>query len=611
MATPSPPPPSWVLTLDPATLPVHLLHADTHLRTRADVVSFLATDPLFSKATSTPHYTLNMPAHRDQVLARLAAFASHGWVDCGELVTNFDKYMTPIRYLSFIDYSLAIKAGVHFTLCGGTIAKLGSEAHREKYLPAINSCATPGCFAMTELGHGSDVMGIETRADLDTRAGNASSSGRVFVLNTPSKAAVKWWIGGAALHAKVSTVFAQLYVDGDWKGPHAFVVRLRDDAGNVMPGIRIRDNGHKMGLNGVDNGEIEFHNVQVPVNDLLDRHARVDPSTGAYSSPHKTLSARFGATMGGLTAGRVLIGVSAIDATKLGLLVAVRYAHNRPQFNQPSLFGFATHRRRLAIGTARVYALELMSQNLLGELKTRSDTDPYIHLLSSAMKAAATWTRLDVLQNCRECCGGQGFLAENQIGPLLNDMNVDVTFEGDNTVLMHTVAKSLVKLAGPAQKTPLIPDDVDLDSPDSLLALLAFREQTLIQMLARSTDPDADLDLATHLGWAFTDRLGLQLLLDAVAAAPAGSPAAAALRDVATLFGLARAEAQLGFYIIAGPLSVEKADGVRAKVNEACARVTGGDAGEGLCKLVEGFGVPEVFVSAPIAGNDWRAVSKL
>ena len=55
---------------------------------------------------------------------------------------------------------------------------------------------------------------------------------------------------------QISTVFAQLTVKDKWEGPHVFVVRLRDAEGNLMPGVRIKDNGHKAGLNGVDNGQI-------------------------------------------------------------------------------------------------------------------------------------------------------------------------------------------------------------------------------------------------------------------------------------------------------------------------------------------------------------------
>jgi acyl-CoA oxidase len=72
------------------------------------------------------------------------------------------RFMAQLESLSFCDYSMAIKAGVHFTLCGGTICKLGTAKHHEALLPRLNTLDLPGCFGMTELGHGSNVMGIET-----------------------------------------------------------------------------------------------------------------------------------------------------------------------------------------------------------------------------------------------------------------------------------------------------------------------------------------------------------------------------------------------------------------------------------------------------------------
>ena len=70
--------------------------------------------------------------------------------------------MAGLETLASVDYSLCIKAGVHFTLCGGTIAKLGTAKHHRAFLPRLDTLDLPGCFGMTELGHGSNVMGIET-----------------------------------------------------------------------------------------------------------------------------------------------------------------------------------------------------------------------------------------------------------------------------------------------------------------------------------------------------------------------------------------------------------------------------------------------------------------
>jgi hypothetical protein len=92
---------------------------------------------------------------------------------------------------------------------------------------------------------------------------------------------------------QVCAVFAQLTVGNTYQGPHVFVVRIRDDAGRIMPGVRIVDCGPKMGLNGVDNGRIWFSGVRVPLDCLLDRYAQVSPA-GVYSSAIPSVSARFG-----------------------------------------------------------------------------------------------------------------------------------------------------------------------------------------------------------------------------------------------------------------------------------------------------------------------------
>lgn len=109
------------------------------------------------------------------------------------------------------------------------------------------------------------------------------------------------------LAMQVCTVFAQLTVADKWEGPHVFVVRLRDDAGQLSPGVRIMDNGPKAGLNGVDNGQIWFDHVRVPRDALLNRFADVS-AEGVYSSSIPSLTTRFGVVVGGLTVGMPLPG---------------------------------------------------------------------------------------------------------------------------------------------------------------------------------------------------------------------------------------------------------------------------------------------------------------
>jgi acyl-CoA oxidase len=78
-----------------------------------------------------------------------------------------------------------------------------------------------GCFAMTELAHGSNVAGLETTATFDEETDE-------FVIHTPHLGATKWWIGGAASTATHAAVFAQMIIKGKKHGVKTFVTQLRD-----------------------------------------------------------------------------------------------------------------------------------------------------------------------------------------------------------------------------------------------------------------------------------------------------------------------------------------------------------------------------------------------
>src|SRR3954453_9779091 len=181
--------------------------------------------------------------------------------------------------------SLLVKCGVQFGLFGGAVLHLGTERHHARYLADIAALELPGCFAMTETGHGSNVQALGTMATSEPET-------QELVVHTPDDDARKDYIGNAARDGRMAVVFAQLIAGGQPRGVHAVLVPIRDEDDNVLDGIRIEDCGPKLGLNGVDNGRIWFDHVRVPRENLLDRYATVSED-GVYHSTIESATKRF------------------------------------------------------------------------------------------------------------------------------------------------------------------------------------------------------------------------------------------------------------------------------------------------------------------------------
>jgi len=401
---------------------------------------------------------LPMEEHRRRVSAQLQLLVERGSVhrafpvrlggadDPGGNIAGFEE-------LVLADPSLQIKAGVQWGLFGSAILQLGTADQHDRWLPDVMSLRLPGAFAMTETGHGSDVSAIATTATFDPATDE-------FVIHTPFRAAWKDYLGNAACDGKAAVVFAQLITGSGERavrhGVHAFFVPLRGDDGRFLPGVGGEDDGLKGGLNGIDNGRLHFDHVRIPRTNLLNRYGEVAPD-GTYSSPIASPGRRFFTMLGTLVQGRVSLDGAAVAASKAALAIAVRYANERRQFTatrgagEQQLLDYQLHQRRLLTRLAATYAAAFAHEELLDRFDevfsgTRdADADRQdLETLAAALKPLSTWHALDTLQECREACGGAGFLAENRLTLLRADLDVYTTFEGDNNVLLQLVAKRLL-----------------------------------------------------------------------------------------------------------------------------------------------------------------------
>lgn len=133
----------------------------------------------------------------------------------------------------------------------------------------INSLQILGCYAQTEMGHGSNVAGIETTATYDQNTDE-------FVIHTPNIRATKFWPGGLGKHATHAIVMAKLILEGKSISVLPFMVPIRSRVDHsVYPGLEVGDVGPKLGYNSVDNGYLSFNHYRVARISLLSRFVSV------------------------------------------------------------------------------------------------------------------------------------------------------------------------------------------------------------------------------------------------------------------------------------------------------------------------------------------------
>jgi acyl-CoA oxidase len=600
--------------------------------------------------------TMDREAFRERVKEVVVEMASTGQTgmgfpeefggggDIGASVAAFET-------LAYGDLSVLVKVGVQFGLFGGAILQLGTRAHHEAYLPDLVTGRLMGCFAMTETGHGSNVQALGTVATYDVAT-------QEFVITTHGEQARKDYIGNAARHAEVAVVFAQLEVGGTREGVHAFVVPVRQD-GQPRPGVRIEDDGAKMGLNGVDNGRLWFDGVRVPRTALLNRFADVSPA-GVYESEIENPNRRFFTMLGTLVQGRVCVGGAGINAAKVALTIAVKYSTRRRQFEAGSeeqeelLLDYGMHQRRLFPLLARTYALHFAQEVVAGQLHDvfsgpqppEGDDDQARRELESraaGTKALGTWHATRTIQECREACGGAGYLSVNRFAALKADTDVFTTFEGDNHVLLQLVAKGLLTdyasefedldqfgmvrfVAGTAVETVIektnvhkllerikdvLPggDEWDQEAglldPDYQLAMLRYREEHMLAGVARRLKRGIDQgmnpgvvfsrvqDHVIAAARAHVERLVLEAFVEKARSLPEGD-LKVAVNLLCDLHALTTIEADRAWFMEHGRLTVVRSKSISREIGSLCRKI------RPLAEdLVDAFDVPVEMLRSP------------
>ena len=142
---------------------------------------------------------------------------------------------------------------LHQTMFTRAMQMFATDEQQAHYMPQIGNLNIIGCYAQTELGHGSNVAGLETTATYD-------EASETFLIHSPSIKAAKFWPGALGCQSNYACIFARCIALGNDYGVQPFIVQIRDrETHEPLPGIEVGDIGTKLGYNSIDNGYLYFN----------------------------------------------------------------------------------------------------------------------------------------------------------------------------------------------------------------------------------------------------------------------------------------------------------------------------------------------------------------
>jgi isovaleryl-CoA dehydrogenase len=331
----------------------------------------------------------------DMGLLGVTVAAEYGGSGLGYL-----EHVIAMEEISRASASIGLSYGAHSNLCVNQIALNGTQEQKHQFLPKLCTGEYVGALAMSEANAGSDVMGMQLRAELQ---------GDHYVLN-----GTKMWITNGP-DANVLVVYAKTDKTKGSKGITAFIIEKH------FAGFSTAQKLDKLGMRGSNTCELVFENCKVPVENIL----------GAHNHGTKVL-------MKGLDIERLILAAGPVGIMQACMDVVLPYIRERKQFGK-AIGEFELMQGKIAdmyvaLMSSRAYLYAAAGAGDRGELNRKDSAGVILYTSEKA-----TWVALEAIQ----CLGGNGYVNEFSTGRLLRDAKLYEIGAGTSEIRRMLIGREL------------------------------------------------------------------------------------------------------------------------------------------------------------------------
>ncbi|KAJ2940649.1 hypothetical protein O0L34_g14756 [Tuta absoluta] len=336
---------------------------------------------------------------------------------------------------------------LHSSMFLVTILGQSTDEQMAEWFPKAMNLEYIGTYAQTELGHGTFLRGLETTATYDLKT-------EEFIIHSPTLSSYKWWPGGLGHTANHCIVLASVFVKGENCGIHPFFVQIRDlETHRPLPGIKIGEIGPKMGFNTANNGFLGFNNYRIPRKNMMMKNAQVLKDGTFVKSKNDKLA------YGTMVFVRVKIVTDVAYNLSMAATIATRYSAVRHQSkikenqNEPQILDYVTQQHKIFIAIATSHALRSVGMWIWNKYLKFSkemnegnmDALPELHATACCLKVLSSKDGSKLIEECRQACGGHGYMVSSNLPHIYAYTVATVTYEGESTVLLLQTARYLMK----------------------------------------------------------------------------------------------------------------------------------------------------------------------